>query len=1026
MNHLLVGLGGTGGKVLGAFRRLVFEQYREVEPVGLNLDYLYIDSSKEDTNHAKNINQLKEGDQLWRTLGQSVQLSPAQVVYLEQGSFAHVIDNIEDYPTYGRWLGDISVWRDIWNSAPNGIEAGGQLRRFGRFLFAQNNKQVVEALQDRFASAGKLRGGVAEAGWTVHVIAGLAGGTGSGTIIDLVGQLRRMRADRDTRIVVYAVLPDVEDTSWAKENYYANGYAALAELNGLLVRTFKPADVRERGSERYNSERPIDNVFLVTNRNNNGLIVSLEQVVPEVIAETMFQIIVTSGDARARGHQDANAAGGDQRVWRDMVSGENYFGGYDKDAATGPDARANRFLSFGIKRVAIPAQEIREFATLAFVRQSMLQLVHNNWSEGSGFIDEPASFDPAALVRADESRENWRLTDEHLMLERRMLDGDSQDWRHLLDEFLNPLNTKANIVREQVRNNDQWLQPVDEFAAERFDRGFRKVGVPEFYRVAERSAPDRARHIRDRIANDLFERWASGQHSARHTQRVLDELVIDLQERLGAADRKVQENKRLETERDGDRKRLFNEYASFGGRGSIVGPLTYSRPQALSKYVRILSEMYAANARQLAFAYSKRMITLVLAEVQGLLADVQIVADRLTRAAEIAQKRQASRVPINEESDDRAHLYKFYDKARVRSVVRRLELNTDVQHRQTAGMRAELVKLLGSKPSFKAFVEQLSEWRLIEQLERQAETNAEEEIAAQDSPNDHILEGSIFQSLYDKYGGNEEELKRFIGERVAEAGSFAPFSIQEQAAPGTTSGPPATQRKIVAFIPAAEELPEALRSFRDQFARIAANADQNAPTVVEVRGRPHEIVFLSLVNNFPLRYLQALEHLKQNYDSLVGGPNAKRKKLELHLEGDGSDLPSLYVRLVKDVRKDAAPYWLIADCAELIKERKNPATGQPEVYAVIEDEDGQKSAVVFGKELAAGSGALTPDAAPSLRLLVDQLLRRTVHIDDRNELKAKLIKRQNDALEAAAFNEADPSFQTVRETVIAARRVLGV
>ena len=40
MNHLMLGLGGTGGKVLAAFRRQVFQQFRQIEPDSLSLDYL--------------------------------------------------------------------------------------------------------------------------------------------------------------------------------------------------------------------------------------------------------------------------------------------------------------------------------------------------------------------------------------------------------------------------------------------------------------------------------------------------------------------------------------------------------------------------------------------------------------------------------------------------------------------------------------------------------------------------------------------------------------------------------------------------------------------------------------------------------------------------------------------------------------------------------------------------------------------------------------------------------------------------
>ncbi len=44
-NHIIIGLGGTGGKVLRAFRKTIFQNYRVQSPPGVNIGYLYADSS---------------------------------------------------------------------------------------------------------------------------------------------------------------------------------------------------------------------------------------------------------------------------------------------------------------------------------------------------------------------------------------------------------------------------------------------------------------------------------------------------------------------------------------------------------------------------------------------------------------------------------------------------------------------------------------------------------------------------------------------------------------------------------------------------------------------------------------------------------------------------------------------------------------------------------------------------------------------------------------------------------------------
>ena len=48
-NHLIIGLGGTGGKIIRSLRKQIYRQTRKVEIVGsdLNISYLYVDSNNE-------------------------------------------------------------------------------------------------------------------------------------------------------------------------------------------------------------------------------------------------------------------------------------------------------------------------------------------------------------------------------------------------------------------------------------------------------------------------------------------------------------------------------------------------------------------------------------------------------------------------------------------------------------------------------------------------------------------------------------------------------------------------------------------------------------------------------------------------------------------------------------------------------------------------------------------------------------------------------------------------------------------
>lgn len=43
-NHLIIALGGTGGKMLRSLRRTIYQNLRREEPPTVNIRYLYVDS----------------------------------------------------------------------------------------------------------------------------------------------------------------------------------------------------------------------------------------------------------------------------------------------------------------------------------------------------------------------------------------------------------------------------------------------------------------------------------------------------------------------------------------------------------------------------------------------------------------------------------------------------------------------------------------------------------------------------------------------------------------------------------------------------------------------------------------------------------------------------------------------------------------------------------------------------------------------------------------------------------------------
>jgi hypothetical protein len=88
MNHLLIGLGGTGIRVIRSFRKSMYLAYRDHSPDGLVLDYMLVDSDA---------SSFRDSDPSWMVLGQSVQLPKKNQLLIAQANLISVIDNLQAY-----------------------------------------------------------------------------------------------------------------------------------------------------------------------------------------------------------------------------------------------------------------------------------------------------------------------------------------------------------------------------------------------------------------------------------------------------------------------------------------------------------------------------------------------------------------------------------------------------------------------------------------------------------------------------------------------------------------------------------------------------------------------------------------------------------------------------------------------------------------------------------------------------------------------------------------------------------------
>lgn len=280
-NHILVGLGGTGGKILRAFKMRMFEEFpTNDEREKLSVALLYVDSTDE--------MMPKDGRARpdFRVMGQDASFTNDEFLNIKAVDVEHILDHIGNYPSVKGIVENVGAVKSAIGSLG---QAAGQKRRAGRLLFAANAVGYVNSLRDAYARCEKVSGNSEKL--TIHIFAGLCGGTGSGSVVDVTIQSRK--AFPDAKILVYAMIPEMHlpKADMDQGRYYQNGYAAMNELNALQAGRWNPQDVTGMGEAKLYNDRikgVADGLSVYSNVNENGLSINSLSELPKIVSDYVF------------------------------------------------------------------------------------------------------------------------------------------------------------------------------------------------------------------------------------------------------------------------------------------------------------------------------------------------------------------------------------------------------------------------------------------------------------------------------------------------------------------------------------------------------------------------------------------------------------------------------------------------------------------------------------------------------------------------------------------------------------------
>jgi hypothetical protein len=280
---LLVGLGGTGQKVLVQLKARFIRNYGQVPPA---VEFLCFD-----TDQAAEQTQIE---------GQIVRLTgETELVNIGGVQTANIVTNLEKYPAIASWITE-----DKERIPKGAITMGAkQVRPLGRLSLYWYVEKIYNKIFTSVQRLTDIKQGFERRGINVFVVSSVCGGTGSGILLD-VAYLARNAIEKaginpdfcylNGFLALPSVFPTVDKTG-----IESNAYACLRELDYFMEAEWEVDYGNPRVPQFSVSERrPFNIVYLVDARNEQGQGLSgLDEIAPMLAEAIYLQVSSQVGDA---------------------------------------------------------------------------------------------------------------------------------------------------------------------------------------------------------------------------------------------------------------------------------------------------------------------------------------------------------------------------------------------------------------------------------------------------------------------------------------------------------------------------------------------------------------------------------------------------------------------------------------------------------------------------------------------------------------------------------------------------------
>jgi len=904
-NHIIIGLGGRGGDTLKAFRRILFKNSMTAKDPkekvnSYPIQYLYLDSSSIDLNQG------------WdEELGIDYGIDDWARINTRKGvEFDDIKKNLSKYPTIRNWIGDESAWKKETVSTEVG---SGQLRKLGRVYFAASvynngDNSFVKGLKlahDRVTSISK-----SSEATNYHIIVGLSGGTGSGTIIDVIAQISKFIKEStyvNDKILIYAILPE-RNPFEGKDKlhfYHANAYAALKEINAIGLDKdeeanplyYRPIDVMHTnrdGNSRINAK--FTRCFLFSNENENSSIIDYDYGLPNMVGDFLFHRIINLPQS-----PKAND------TWVKLTENSTVLEEIDK--FTGKNERAIKFASTAIKRIEIPEIEVIDLYGARLLQQLINQQKYNNWEDNKGFLGEKGEDKTSDFVEK-------KGQDNFVQLCQITIDYLSLKTPHGIDDFKNS-DDEWDTVSERLRTNALKvytdgkeklpIQFFRNYMNSFFDNQFRGngMGVERYWAEKTKDIEQQSNYFYKKIEEQLLDFWVSKGGRAiglNETTSIIERIIKELKiissrasNRIGhLTDPNKFDVKDADFTNAGCNKEINKLIGDFGKFVNL------NRKGTFETTVGFILKLYKNKTDVIAFQYAINLIDRLIKRLDELSSVITRMAEDLVRANESINEIISEKYKLFRSDDVSSYHQNSVEMLVPKGAVERefkviinegdtvkeelREFRLYLKNKCANNTFNDLQKHFNSDIIIKKhlFYLNLRVPKIYESLQEKGKISPDDKLVGRNVLN-------YFQNEYKSMNDIENYFKSFVEKsgvyvRLDSANSNKIDSL------GTITEDYGVSGMVIQY-PSYPEDEDFEKKFKEMLLRVFPQ-----PAVIEAtknNGKSNEITIFKARANFALRSFEMVSKmLRQKYYESYG-INENMAALTLHTEKTGNDYPKL-------------------------------------------------------------------------------------------------------------------------------------